>query len=120
LGTPRGSSPSVEIKSLDGAEVHRAVDGYANWLLSSFPEVEEVVVFGSFEKGTYAPGSDVDILIRISGSGKTVRDRVPGYLPATFPVGMDLFPYTDEELAARADSPLLLEIARSGWRYRLP
>ncbi len=30
---------------------------------------------------------------------KTRRDRMPDYLPLAFPVGIDLFVYTEEELA---------------------
>ena len=38
------------------------MDRYAAQLLAR-PDVQEVVVFGSFERGTYAPGSDLDVLI---------------------------------------------------------
>ena len=27
-----------------------------------------------------------------------MRDRIPKYLPNGFPVGLDIFPYTEEEL----------------------
>jgi predicted nucleotidyltransferase len=108
---------SVTIFSIDEAEVRRAVDEYAARLLASHPEIEEIVVFGSFAKGNYAPGSDVDIFILLSDSDKPIRDRIPGLLPGDFPVAVDLFPYTREEVAARADSPFLAEVQRSSWRY---
>ena len=94
------------------------MDAYARRVLSSHPEVEEIVVFGSFVKGTYAPGSDIDVFILLSHSDKSVRERIPDYLPGPFPVGMDLFPYTGEEVESLAPSPVLDEVRRSSWRYR--
>jgi predicted nucleotidyltransferase len=107
----------VVVKSVDEAAVRRAMDAYAARLLAGHPEVEEIVVFGSFAKGTWAPGSDLDVFIILSGSTRPVRDRIPDLLPGAFPVGVDLFPYTREEIAARTPSPLLDAVARSQWRY---
>ena len=94
------------------------MDEYASWLFRSRPEVLEVVVFGSFAEGTYAPGSDLDVFLLLSQSGKDVWDRVPDYLPGAFPVGLDLFPYTRREAEALRPSSLLDAVAASEWRYR--
>ena len=107
----------VVVKSLDETAVHRAMDRYAARLLATHPEIEEIVIFGSFAEGTWAPGSDLDIFIVLSDSPEPVRKRIPELLPGAFPVGVDLFPYTREEIAARAPSPLLDAVARSRWRY---
>lgn len=111
---------SVVIKSVDKEKLRRSVDDYAARLLSSHPEVEEVVVFGSFAKGNYSPGSDIDIFILLTRSDKSVRDRIPDFLPGAFPVSVDLFPYTKEEIASLEPSPILAEIRESRWRYRRP
>jgi predicted nucleotidyltransferase len=42
----------VGVKSVDTAEVRRRADAYAHDLLAMYPEVEEVIVFGSFAEGT--------------------------------------------------------------------
>ena len=42
--------------------------------------------------------SDLDVFIVLSHSSKPVRDRIPDLLPGAFPVGVDLFPYTREEV----------------------
>ena len=114
---PRPSSSTVVVKSVDEAAVRRAVDAYAGHLLAARPDVEEVIVFGSFLKGTFVPGSDVDLLIVLSRADKPIRDRIPELLPGAFPVGLDLFPYTRAELRSRAGSPFLAEILASPWRY---
>jgi predicted nucleotidyltransferase len=104
-------------KSVDDAAVRRATDDYAALLLARHPEIEEIVVFGSFAEGTWAPGSDLDVFIVLSSSSPSVRDRIVEFLPGAFPVGLDLFPFTREEIAAREGSPLLGAVRRSRWRY---
>jgi hypothetical protein len=110
----------VLVISVDPAKVRRSVDEYAKRLFAEHPEVEEVVVFGSFAKGNYAPGSDVDILIVLSGSARPFRDRIPELLPGAFPVGLDLFPYTRAEIASRLSPGFPAAVQASGWRYLRP
>ncbi len=114
------SSISVEIKSVDEGNVRHCVDEYARKLFAQHAEVEEVVVFGSFANGNYSPGSDVDVFILLNRSSKSVRERIPEYLPGAFPVGVDLFPFTKEEVQSLGSSPILREVRKSKWRYRRP
>ena len=60
--------------------------------------MRRIIWFGSRVNGTPAPGSDVDVCVVLSTSSRPVRDRVGDYLPFGFPVGFDLFPYTEAEL----------------------
>jgi predicted nucleotidyltransferase len=108
----------VVVKSVDRAQVRRSMDAYARRLFQAFAEVDEIIVFGSFETGDYAPGSDLDVLIVLSQSTRSVRDRIPVYMPDNFPVPVDLFPFTTAELADRAPSPVLKAANVSRWRYR--
>jgi predicted nucleotidyltransferase len=109
---------SVVVKSVDATAIRRAADEWAARLLATRPDVEEIVVFGSFAKGTYAPGSDVDAFILLSRSDRPFRERIPEFLPDAFPVGMDLFPYTREDVSSPGLAPFLAEVYKSGWRYR--
>jgi predicted nucleotidyltransferase len=113
----RRSLSGVVVKSIDAGAVRRAMDAYAARLLAMWDEIEEVVIFGSFAEGNWAPGSDLDVFLVLSRSDLPVRDRVPRYLPGAFPVGVDLFPFTRAEMADRAPSPLHDAVARSRWRY---
>lgn len=108
---------SVVVKSVDEGAVRRAMDRYAAELLER-PDVEEVVVFGSFELGTYAPGSDLDVLIVLSRADRPPRDRAEDLRPRRFPVPLDLFPFTRDELIARRDAPFVKALEASSWRYR--
>jgi predicted nucleotidyltransferase len=109
---------SVVVKSIDEAAVRRAMDDYARRLLAQHPEIGEVVVFGSFERGTWAPGSDLDVFIVLSGSARPIHERVADLLPGAFPVGLDVFPFTRHEISEREGSPLLASVRASTWRYR--
>ena len=108
---------TVVVKSVDERAVRRAMDAWAEDLLASRPEIEEIVVFGSFAESTWAPGSDLDVLIRLRSADRPVRDRISDLLPAKFPVPVDVFPFTKDELAERAGSPILAAAERSHWRY---
>ena len=107
----------VVIKSVDEGAVRRAMDAWAARLLEGESAVDEIVAFGSFAEGTWAPGSDLDVLIVLRHASRPVRDRIPDLLPGAFPVGVDVFPFTREEMADRAPSPVLDAVARSRWRY---
>ena len=109
---------SVVIKSVDITAVRCAIDAYAQRLLEARPDVDEIIVFGSFTKGTYSPGSDVDLLVILGHSEKPFKERIPDLLPGAFPVGLDLMPYTRAEIEARQDSPFFSDILASHWRYR--
>jgi predicted nucleotidyltransferase len=67
-------------------------------LFRRFPEVLAVYWFGSWVSGIPTPGSDVDLCLVLESADKAIRDRISQYLPNGFPVGLDIFPYTEDEL----------------------
>lgn len=93
---------SVVVKSADKSAIQRAVHAYVEWVCARHPEVEKIIWFGSWINGLPTPGSDVDLCLILSKSNKPMRDRICDYLPVGFPVGVDVFPYTEEELEALA------------------
>ena len=106
---------SVVVRSIDRNAVERAVAEYTRWLLSRYPEVRAVIWFGSWIGGIPHPGSDVDLCLILSSSDRRFRERIARYLPERFPVGIDLFPYTEAELdRLRQDSPGWHAQIRSG------
>ena len=108
---------TVVVKSVDRNQVRRGMDAYARRLFEAFAEIDEIIVFGSFETGNYTPGSDLDVLIVLSQSARSIRDRIPIYMPDQFPVPLDIFPFTRAELADRAPSPVIKAASASRWRY---
>ena len=110
------SSNTVAITYFDRHGVRKAAEALARELAARHPEVEEVVLFGSVAWGTPVPGSDVDLLLVLSGSDRPFMHRIARYVPTNFPVGVDVFPYTRAEIARmRADGNLLvLDALRRG------
>lgn len=94
------------------------MDEYARELLATHSEIEEIVVFGSFENDTYVPGSDLDVFIVLRAAKDSPRDRVPRFMPKkSLSVPVDVFPFTRAEMEERRDSPLLSAVQKSRWRY---
>ena len=78
--------------------MRHALDDHVRTLARDHPELEEAILFGSLAHGTPAPGSDVDLLLILSASDRPFLDRIPRFLPSGFPVGLDVFPYTRDEV----------------------
>ena len=89
---------SLAVKSNNEAAVERAVRVWARHIRDRRPEVRRIIWFGSRVNGIPAPGSDVDLCLVLTHSDKPFRERIGDYLPFGFPVGLDLFPYTQTEL----------------------
>jgi predicted nucleotidyltransferase len=110
------SSSTVAVTYFDRAGIRKAADALAHELAARHPEVEEVILFGSVAWGTPVPGSDVDLLLVLSGSDRPFPDRIARYVPSAFPVGVDVFPYTRAEIARMraSGSRLVLDAFRRG------
>ena len=92
------SSNSVKIRFLDKPGIMKAVERLVAELAQKYPEIEEISLFGSFARDEAVPGSDVDILIMLMDTSLPFRDRIRKYMPSSFPVGIDIFPYTRSEI----------------------
>ncbi len=80
-------------------QVLAAARAWADGLRQRDPAVVRVCYFGSYARGDYVPGSDLDVLIELAHSAIARRqDRSPQYQPDRFPVGVDIFAYTTDEL----------------------
>lgn len=106
------SSSSVRVFWPDRASLERALDGYVG-LLAQRADVASVYLCGSWARGTYTAASDVDLAILIREDSPSARlsprDRVPIYLPDSFPTGLDLFIYTKTEARVSSFVRSLLE-----------
>ncbi|MCX7750306.1 MAG: nucleotidyltransferase domain-containing protein [Candidatus Bipolaricaulota bacterium] len=101
----------MTVYSLDREAVEAAL---AQWVkeLAARPEVEAVVLFGSFASGRAVPGSDLDLLIVLREDPRPFLDRLPDYMPDDLPLPVDVFPYTRAEL--EAGQPLGEDALRTG------
>jgi predicted nucleotidyltransferase len=97
------SSPFVKIEYLDKPAIAKAIARLVEELSQKYPEIERISLFGSFARDEAVPGSDVDILIVLTDSDLPFKDRITKYMPSSFPVGIDVFPYTRSEMEAMLD-----------------
>lgn len=110
------SSPSAKVTYFDRDRVWRALRRYVASLVRERPEVQLVLLFGSLARGEAVPGSDVDLMVVLSAADKPFLERVPLYTPTRFPVGIEVFPYTREELRAmeREGNPFIRRALAEG------
>lgn len=105
------SCGSVQVYWVDKEAVEQALDRFVA-ACQQREEVMAVVLFGSLVEGGFGVGSDVDLLLVLSKSEHRFLDRIPIYQPDRFPVDVDVFPYTCEEI--RAGQPLALRALATG------
>ena len=89
---------SVQVTWLDRPAVLEATSQAVRELASQRPEILRVILFGSMARGDAVPGSDVDLLIVLQSSDRDFVERISLYRPSGIPVGVDVFPYTRQEL----------------------
>lgn len=89
---------SVKIRYLDKPAIMKAVTLLVEDLSRKYPKIDEIRLFGSLARDEAVPGSDVDILIILTDSDLSFTDRIMKYMPSSFPVGIDVLPYTQSEI----------------------
>ena len=93
-------SNSVKVRYLNGQEIINGLRSIAKEIFRKNSNILGIYLFGSLAKGLYAPGSDADRLIILMKDNRRMIDRISGFLKYFLdsPVGVDIFPYTKEEL----------------------
>jgi predicted nucleotidyltransferase len=91
-------SPSVKVTFTNREQILKALENLIQEWTQQHPELERVILFGSFARGDYFPGSDVDVLLILEKSDQSLLNRIREFLPSHFPVDIDVFPYTKDEV----------------------
>jgi len=105
LAMPEPSSPSVKVTFTNRKQILTALKKLIQEWAQKHPELEQVILFGSYARGDYFPGSDVDVLLILEKSDQPFLKRIPTFLPAEFPVDIDVFPYTRDEVQRMIRDP---------------
>ncbi len=76
-------------------------------VLARHPEIEQAILFGSRAKGTFKPGSDIDLVLKGQGLSQRILNRVYDELddlpiPYEFSIVLD-DKMTDPEVRAHVD-----------------
>jgi predicted nucleotidyltransferase len=70
--------------------------------------VREVFCVGSYARGDWGVGSDLDVIVVIADTVMSLIERRRNYEPGTFPVDVDISVYTQREWdLVQSRSPIL-------------
>lgn len=106
---PTRSLNSSVLRWPDAASVDAAARAWAQRVAEAHPDVIKIGYFGSYARGDWGVGSDVDLFIIVSHSPVPRYERPSRFDATTLPVPADVWVYTGEEWEERR--------ARSG-RFR--
>jgi predicted nucleotidyltransferase len=107
---PVRSLASSVLRWPDATEVDRAVREWGARMSALRPEVVRIGYFGSYAKGNWGPGRDVDLIVIVRSSEEPFERRAARWDTTELPVPADLLIYTEEEWR-RLDSRLVNEPA---------
>lgn len=94
---PVRSSTSSVLRWPDAGVVGRAVRRWAARVAAERPGVLRVGYIGSYARGDWGPGSDVDILVVVESSPERFERRAAAWDTTELPVPADLLVYTKDE-----------------------
>ncbi len=111
---PVRSLTSSTLKWPDRQAVDEAVRGLAQKLARSHPELERLGYFGSYARGDWGVGSDIDLIALVTRSGRSFTERRLDFDLGRLPVPADLLVYTLEEWEGHLASgdPFFRRLAR--------
>jgi predicted nucleotidyltransferase len=84
----------------DKHQVHRAVESWARGQVSDRPELLRLGYFGSYARGDWGVGSDLDIIAVVRDSSEPFDRRPLSWDLLTLPVPAEILVYTETEFAA--------------------
>ncbi len=94
---PVRSLTSRVLKWPDAQSVHLAVREWARRVARESSDVLRIGYFGSYARGDWGVGSDVDLVIIVRGSGLPFERRATAWDATRLPVPADVVVYTEEE-----------------------
>ncbi|MFQ6132650.1 MAG: nucleotidyltransferase domain-containing protein [Armatimonadota bacterium] len=116
---PSRSSSSASSIYRDRGAILEALGELARQAVRRHPQLERVTLFGSLARGDYGLYSDADLLLVLKESEHSrYFDRIPEFLDdfVRAPVPVELFPYTEDELArmTRDGNPFIARMLSEG------
>jgi len=89
---------SVKVLEPETDRIAEALEQFVKDLATK-PEVSAIWLIGSFHRKDFGPFSDIDLVLILDSTETPFLDRSLQYLPESFPVSIDLFVYTRQEVS---------------------
>jgi predicted nucleotidyltransferase len=116
---PVRSWNSSVLKWPDRKAVDRALRQWAERVAASRRDVRGIAYFGSYARGDWGFGSDLDVVIIVETSDKPFEERGCEWDLTEIPVPVDLLIYTVAEWEALGKSTFRKVVEQEGvWVYR--
>ncbi len=94
---PVRSFNSRVLKWPDAQTVREAVTRWAEQMAQQRPEVARIGLFGSYARGDWGVGSDIDLVVIVRDTDVPFLRRALDYDTRHLPVGADVLVYTEAE-----------------------
>jgi len=120
---PVRSLRSAVLRWPDRKAVDRAVREWAAEVARSHPEVRAIGYIGSYARGDWGVGSDLDLVILVADSSLPFHRRGAEFDTGPLPVPADVFVYTLEEwqsLQREGRRFYRTAVDEAVWVYRAP
>ncbi len=115
---PVRSLSSSVLKWPDAQEVNRAVRRWASQMMREHLEVVRIGYFGSYARGDWGVGSDLDLVVVVRKSDQPFLRRAIDYDATGLPVPADVLVYTEEEWEALRREQFIQTLEREViWLY---
>ena len=101
---PVRSSTSSVLRWPDAVQVREALAEWARARGRTTPDIRRVGYFGSYARGTWGPGSDLDVVIVVGRSERTFLDRGVDWDLTVLPVPAESLTYTADEWRRLSDA----------------
>jgi predicted nucleotidyltransferase len=99
--------------------VDQAARRWAKELREKHPEVLRVGYFGSYARGDWGVGSDLDLVVVVEASDLPPRQRAVAFPSEDLPVPAEVLVYTAEEWESREEHSFLKTIEKEVvWVFR--
>ena len=96
-------SSSAGTRFVDREEILACARETARRVAAANPRTLRVVLFGSFARGDYGTRSDLDLLVILKSSEKSVSERIADFMQDGFGYPTDIFPLTEAEVESRLE-----------------
>jgi hypothetical protein len=117
---PVRSLASSVLRWPDAAAIDAALRRWAAKTATPGRDVERIGYFGSYARGNWGVGSDLDVVLIVAKTDTPFERRAAGWPTDEIPVPVDILVYTvDEWQRMTATSPLVAGVVRDVvWVYK--